>query len=99
MESLLIVAIAAVAVFASSLAKMPWFSKRVKVLIATLVSVVGAAVYTFMTGDFETLDLIETSTQVFGLQQLLYLFIIDGSKLDGVLSHVGVKTKFDDDAL
>lgn len=99
MEGLLIVVIAAIAVLVASLVKMPWFDKKVKALIATVVSVLGAAAYTWMTGDFETLDLIETATQVFGLQQLLYLFILDGSRLDGALSHVGVKTKFDDDAL
>lgn len=96
MEAIVLVVIAGVATLVSSLVKMPWFTKKVKVLAATITSVVGAAVYTFVTGDIEGLELIPLATQVFGLQQLLYLFILDGTTLDDVLEHVGVKTKFEE---
>lgn len=96
MEAIILIAIATVATLVSSLVKMPWFTAKIKVLLATATSVIGAAVYTFLSGDLEGLELIPVATQVFGLQQLLYLFILDGTSLDDVLEHVGVKTKFEE---
>jgi len=102
MESILLLVTAGVAALAASLVKMPWFSKKVKVMLATIVSVVAATVYTYTTGDFQgfaDIQLLEVTAQVFGLSQAVYFFILDGTKVDEVLENVGVKTEYDDDAL
>lgn len=96
--TLLLILVAAAVVLVTSLIKMPWFGDDVKVLIATITSVVGAAIHTWLTGDFETLDLMAASLQVFGGSQLLYQFILDNSKLDDALERVGVRNTYDDEA-
>jgi hypothetical protein len=92
---LLFIVIVAV-VLLTSLFKLPLFSHKVKVAIATAVSVLGAAVHVWVTGEPDTTDFIATALQVFGGSQLIYNFILDNTKLDDALEHVGVKTDYDE---
>lgn len=92
---LLFIVIVAV-VLLTSLFKLPLFSKKVKVTIATAVSVVGAAAHVWITGEPDTTDFIATALQVFGGSQLIYNFILENSKFDDKLQHVGVKPDYDE---
>jgi hypothetical protein len=96
--TLLLFLIAVVVVLATSLLKLPWFGEKVKVAIATVISVVGAAVHVWLTGDFEAFDLVATSLQVYGGSQLIYLFIMNDTKFDDKLERVGVSPSYDTDA-
>lgn len=96
--TLLLFLVAVAVVLVTSLIKMPWFSEKVKVAIATVTSVVGAAAHVWLTGDFEAVDLINTALQVFGSSQLLYTFILHNAKLDNKLERIGVRKTYDDEA-
>lgn len=94
--TLLLFIVIVVVVLATSLIKLPLFSTKAKVTIATVVSVVGAAVHTWLTGDIDTTDLVTTALQVFGGSQLIYKFILEQSKFDDKLEGVGVKKTYDE---
>jgi hypothetical protein len=91
--TLLLFVVIVIVVLTTSLLKLPWFSEQAKVLIATVVSVVGAGVHVWFTGDFDVADLTGTALQVFGGSQLIYKFLIEGTSsgktLDDKLEHVG----------
>jgi len=96
--TLLLFLVAVAVVFVTSLLKMPWFGENVKVVIATVTSIVGAAAHTWFTGDFEAMDVTAAALQIFGGSQLLYQFILDNSKLDDALERFGVRKTYDDEA-
>jgi hypothetical protein len=96
--TLLLFLIAVLVVLVTSLIKLPWFTERTKVTVATVTSVIGAAVHVWLTGDFEALELVPTALQVLGGSQLLYHFIMKGTSLDKALESVGVDENYDPDA-
>ena len=89
MEAVLLVVVAVLVVLATSLIKTPWLNKKTKVLVATVVSILGAGVHVFLTGDFEAGDFTATALQVFAGSQLIYQFILDNTPLDDRLESVG----------
>lgn len=96
--TILLFLIAVAVVVITSLLKMPWLSEKAKVAIATITSIVGAAVHTWFTGDFEAMELIPTALQILGGSQLLYKFLLDHSKVDAALERFGTKKNYDDAA-
>lgn len=98
METSIILLIAAVAVvLVTSLLKLPLVSTQVKVIIATVASVVGAAVSIWLSGGLDTAELLPASLQVFGASQLIYRFIMEGGRVDKALENVGNKQTFEQD--
>ena len=79
-------------VLATSLFKNVEMSDKFKNLIATVLSVVGAVVMQLTTGGFdfsqyEAVDVFGTVLTVYGGAQLLYNFILKGTKVDTVLEE------------
>lgn len=95
METAILFAVIVAVVLVTSVIKMPWFSEKTKVLVATVASVVASGVYVWFTGDFDVTDFGATALTVFGGSQLFYQFILDNTEFDDKLEHVGVKTDFD----
>ena len=95
----LLLVIAVVVVGLTSLIKMPWFSHKLRTLVATVVSVAGAGVHLWLTGDFETMDMMASVLQVYGASQLLYQFMLDGTKVDDVMERTGLRKNYEESDL
>lgn len=81
-----------VVLFASLLKNVNWNPKG-KLAIATVLSVIGGIVAVIATGGwaaFAALPLFESISMVFTASQLLYKFILDGTKLESNLAEVKV---------
>ena len=78
-------------VLVTSLFKQVEWSHKIKALIATVLSVVAAAVATWTTGNFEIGNLWEASLGMFALSQAFYHLIFNGTKPEAQLAEVGSK--------
>lgn len=95
METAVLFAVIVAVVVVTSVVKLPWFSQKTKVAVATVASVIASGVYVWFTGDFDVADFGATALTVFGGSQLIYQFILNNTELDDKLEHVGVKTTYD----
>lgn len=95
MENLILLGVVVAVVLLTSLFKLPLFSAKAKLTIATVVSVIGAGVHVWLTGGLESTDIVQSALQVFGGSQLIYRFILDKSGFDAKLESVGVKKSYD----
>jgi len=86
------VVLSAVAVvLLTSLFKAVDWDARVKNLIATVLSVVGGVITVWATGGFENAtDVLQTSLLVYGASQLLYKFVLEGTKPEASLAAVNL---------
>lgn len=88
-STIVLFVIAIAVVLSTSLLKMPWFTTKQKSAIAGVMSVIAAAVHTWVTGDFDTTDLMSMTLQVYGGSQLIYQFILDKTGIDDKLELLG----------
>lgn len=82
----------AVVLFTSLLKNVNWNPKG-KLVIATVLSVLGGVIAVVATGGwaaFAALPLFESVSMVFTASQLLYKFILDGTKLESKLAETQV---------
>lgn len=82
----------AVVLFTSLLKNVNWNPKG-KLVIATVLSVLGGVIAVVATGGwaaFAALPLFESVSMVFTASQLLYRFILDGTKLEAKLAETQV---------
>ena len=90
METLVLFVAAVVVVLTTSLFKNVEWSVKVKTAVATVLSVVAAAVGIWVTGDFDASSLPAGVLQVFGLAQLFYNFLLKGTGLNATLESTSV---------
>lgn len=95
MTGVIVFGIIMAVVLATSLIKSGYMPDKVKNLIATLLSVVGAAVVELTTngfnfGSYEAGDWFGTVLTVYGGAQLIYNFILKGTQLEAKLESVEV---------
>lgn len=81
--------VAVVVVLVTSLFKQVEWNHRVKAVLATVVSVVAAAVSTWATDSFTGENLLEASLVLYGLSQAFYHLIFKGTTPESSLAHVG----------
>lgn len=86
---LVLFGVAVVVVLLTSLFKQVEWDHRVKAGLATVVSVVAAAVATLATGDFSGENLLEASLVLYGISQAFYQLIFKGTTPDNALVDVG----------
>lgn len=82
----------AVVLFASLLKNTNWNPKG-KLAIATVLSVIGGVIAVVSTGGgaaFAALPLFQSVSMVFTASQLLYKFVLDGTKLEATLAETKV---------
>lgn len=83
--------LAVAVVLLTSLFKNVDWSDKVKNLVAVVFSVVGGAVSVWLSGGFDgAVDVLQTSLLVYGASQLLYAFILKGTKPETALANVNV---------
>lgn len=93
METLIVFITALLVVAATSLLKNVQFSHKVKHAVATVVALIGAGVAAFFTGDWQQAnpaDLSQLAFAVYGSSQLLYNFILKGTRVNETLELNGV---------
>lgn len=93
MLSLISVGVGILIVFLTSLLKNTNWNPKGKLAIATVLSVIGGAVAVITTGGwaaFAALPLFSSISMVFTASQLLYKFILSGTKLESSLAEVKV---------
>lgn len=93
MLSLISVGVGILIVFLTSLLKNTNWNPKGKLAIATVLSVIGGAIAVITTGGwaaFAALPLFEAISMVFTASQLLYKFILDGTKIETTLAETKV---------
>lgn len=95
MLGLVVLVVAVLVVLLTSLFKNVGWSTRTKTLLATVLSVVGAAVGTLAANGwtlavFATLDPFAVALSVYGLANLFYNFILKGTEPEAKLANVEV---------
>jgi hypothetical protein len=95
MEGLIVFAVSAVVVFATSLFKNVDMSSRIKNVIATVLSTVGGITTALGTNGwdfsgFDGGDVLANVLIIYGAAQALYQFILKGTEVDAKLEETHV---------
>ena len=94
LETIFLLLTAFVVVLLTSLFKSEMFSKRVKHLVATALSVVAAVGFAYFNGDLQLdQDFLTIVTSMYGSSQLIYQFMVRDTKLDYKLERTLVRPK------
>ena len=96
MEAIIVFACIVGVVLLTSLFKTVNMSDKVKNLIATVLSVAGGVVTDLTAKGWDVsqyagVDILTAALAIYGASQLIYKFIMEGSKLDATLENVGSK--------
>jgi hypothetical protein len=92
---LIVLVVAVLVVLATSLLKNVAWSHKTKVLLATVLSVVGAAVAFLVQNGWSvavlaSLDPFAVALSVYGLANLFYNFILKGTEVEATLANAKV---------
>ena len=101
MTGLVIVVLAVVTVLLTSVLKNVEWSAKTKNLLAVGLSVLAGGAFVLQQNGwdvsaFASADLLEVVTLVYGAQQAVYNFVLNGTQLNAKLESVGVGSKADD---
>lgn len=94
MEALIVFICVVAVVLLTSLFKTVNMSDKAKNLIATVLSVAGGVVTDLTAKGWDVsqyagVDILTAALAIYGASQLIYKFIMEGSKLDAKLENVG----------